>query len=166
MDLSLTIPEELIARNACIQNALYQDDYISEVNRLYPLADILGNRLESIAQGKWTGLDHFTMDSPLQNTEGENILNGILYSSANSRIWQPKIVDVGKLTDTQIKTAEEYLDAVETISPTYNKGMIDGGVIFGISVAKRGEFVKTATLDNKVIILPSQIFIEYCCSKK
>ena len=119
-----------------------------------------------ISVGNWNALFHFTMDTLLQNTEGENILRGILYVSSHADKWQPKIINVSALSDTRIDTVEEYLKAFKNISPTYNKGMMDGGTIFGISVANRGGFVHPITYQNKVIVLPSQEFVEYCALRK
>ena len=89
------------------------------------------------------------------------------YRSANAKLWQPKIINVGALTDIQIKTAEVYLESVRKTSPTDNKGKIDAGTIFGIAVAQRGGFALPTKYENNVIVLPSQRFIEYCvgCGK-
>ncbi|MBI4452232.1 hypothetical protein HY637_02285 [Candidatus Woesearchaeota archaeon] len=128
--------------------------------------ELLGSHIEGIKAGNWTDLNQFTTDSPLGNSEGELILTGILYNSAHAGLWQPKIIDVSALTDTQIKSAEEYLEDVARISPRYNKGMIDGGTLFGISNAQRGGFVLPTKLENKVIVLPSQAFIEYVAQQR
>jgi len=156
------IPDELVSRSASLREGKYSDDYLSKISQIYSLNDVLGSRIEGLAAGNWNDLHHFTMKSPLRNSEGENILNGILYTTANTKAWQPKIIDVGSLTDTRIETAEEYLEAVENISPTHNKGMMDGGAIFGIAVAQRRGFAIPTKYENNVVILPSQKFIEYC----
>lgn len=170
------IPSELIGKNAAYQilrqpkrvaypngdEARYSDDYLLTVNRVYPFNEVIGSHAEGISQGEWKDLNKFTMGSPLQSSEGEHVLNSVLYTSAHAKLWQPKIIDVGKLTDTNIRTAEEYLDNIRRISPSYDKGRIDGGTIFGISVAQRAGFVLVAGHENKVIVTPSQRFIEYC----
>jgi hypothetical protein len=138
----------------------YSDDYIFKLNELYNMNDMLGNRIEKLAQGY--GIEHFVMGSPLNNSEGEDILGHILFNSAKAKQWQPFIIDVPFLKDAKdIPTAKEYLDRVQKISPNYNRGMIDGGLLFGLSVAKRGGFVLPFDYDNKVIIVPSQPLIEY-----
>jgi len=156
------IPEELIGRDASLREGKYNDDYLSMISQIYPLNDVLGSRIEGLAARNQNDLYHFTRESPLGNLEGENILEGILYTTANTRAWQPKIIDVGSLTDIRIETAEEYLEAVESINPTHNKRMADRGVMFGIAVAQRGKFVLPTKYENNVVILPSQRFIEYC----
>ncbi|MCK4729834.1 MAG: hypothetical protein KAT28_00800 [Candidatus Aenigmarchaeota archaeon] len=159
------ISEELMGKNDIIENDRYTDAYLEQINELYHLDNILGSRKSGIANGEWADLDYFTRSSPLRNSEGEDILNAILYHSANAGLWQPKIIDVDKLTDPRIKTAEEYLEQVKTISPDYGRGMISKGNIYGISVAKKGGFVELNSLDNKVIVLPTQSFVEYCISR-
>jgi len=144
----------------------YSDDYLAKINCTYSLDNILGQHKDGIKTGKWNDLDDFTMGSPLENSEAEEILNGILYNSAHAGLWQPMIINVSSLTDTQIKSAEEYLKTIAETRRTYNKGMIDGGVIFGINVAQRGKFVLPTKLENKVIVLPSQEFVEYCIQKQ
>lgn len=170
------IPVELVGQNASYQilqqskkasyprgdEVRYSDDYLSRINYLYPLGEIVGSRREGIVAGKWNDLNHFTMGSPLQNSEGEQVLNHILYSSAHAGLWQPQVIDISELKDTKIKTSEEYLDAVARLSPRYNERMIDGGVIFGISVAQRGGLVLPTRYESKVIVIPSQKFIEHC----
>ena len=174
------IPAELVGQKASYQvlqqpkkpayprgdEARYSDDFLERINGLYSLDELLGSRREGISAGNWNDLNYFTMGSPLENTEGEQILNDILYNSSHAGSWQPKVIDVSALTDTQIKSAEEYLEAVAKISPRYNKGMIDGGALFGISNAQRGGFVLPTKLENKVIVLPSQAFIEYIAQQR
>ena len=139
------IPVELVGQSASYQvlqqpkkpayprgnEARYSDDYLAGINGTYSLDNILGQHKDGIKEGNWNGLNHFTMGSPLENSE-----------------------------------AEEYLKTIAETRRTYNKGMIDGGVIFGISVAQRGRFVLPTKLENKVIVLPSQEFVEYCIQKQ
>ena len=106
------------------------------------------------------------MGSPLNNSESENILAYMLINSARAGEWQPFIIDVPHLTDTPIKTAREYLERVESISPQCNKGMMDGGILFGMAVAKRGGLALPIERDNKVVVVPSQAFAEYVAQKK
>ena len=174
------VPVEFVGQNASYQllqqpkkpayprgdEARYSDDFLARINGLYSLDELLGTHKEGIKVGNWTDLNHFTMGSSLENSEGEDILNAILYNSAHAGLWQPRIIDVSTLTDTHIKSAEEYLGAVKRISPTYHKGMIDGGVISGISNAQRGGFVHLTKLENRVIVLPSQAFIEYVAQQR
>ena len=79
---------------------------------------------------------------------------------------KPFVIDVPHLTDTKIATAEGYLKSVEAISSRYNKGMIDGGILFGLAVAKRGGLALPIEHDNKVIVVPSQAFVEYVAQRK
>jgi len=140
----------------------YSDDYLTRLNNTYSLNDVLGKRTEAIAKRSFDELAHFVMGSPLNNAEGEDILTYMLINSALAGLWQPYIIDVPRLTDTRIQTAREYLESVEKISPKYNQGMIEGGVIFGLSVAKRGRFALPTEYENNVIVIPSQEFVEYC----
>jgi hypothetical protein len=145
----------------------YSDDYLARLNNTYFLKDVLSKRIKSIANRERDGLASFVMGSPLNNSEGEDILAYVLINSAQAELWQPFIIDVPKLTDVpQIKTAREYLERVESISPNYNKGMIHGGILFGLSVAKRGGFVLPTEYENKVIVIPSQEFVKYCKAEK
>lgn len=143
----------------------YSDDYLTLLNANYSLEDILDSRKKGIAMKKCSDVSHFVMGSPLQNGGGEDALAYMLINSAQAGLWQPFIIDVPKLTDTTIKTSKEYLQAIEDISPTHNKGRIEAGILFGIARAKRGGFALPTKYDNKVIVIPSQEFIEYCSSK-
>ena len=162
-----------IGMHACIDNDIYTDVYLEQISKLYPLDEVLDSRKTGISNGEWNDLNHFTMGSPLGNSEGEQILNSILYVSANTDKWQPKIIDVDKLTDTKIETANEYITNVGEISSYYGRfvgpgcmfNMMDKGTIFALSVAKRGGFVELTTFDNKVVVLPTPKFIEYCISQ-
>jgi hypothetical protein len=143
----------------------YSDDYISKLNRMYSLNDMLGKNIEELFEG--FKIYNYIMDSPLNNTEGEEILGRILYNSAQAKQWQPFIIDVSNLTDARdIPTAKEYLERVENISPTFNEGRVHAGVLFGLAVAKRGNFVLPFDYDNKVIAVPSQTLIEYFSKQK
>lgn len=142
----------------------YSDDYVCSLNRIYSLDEVLGVHVENIAQRR--GLERFVMDSPLQNNEGEYILARMLISSAQAGQWQPFIIDVPCLTDTSIATAEDYLKKIESISPDYHRGMADGGVLCGIAIAKRGGLVLPIEYDNKVVVVPTQAFLEYTAKKK
>ncbi|MBI2583559.1 MAG: hypothetical protein HYW25_02735 [Candidatus Aenigmarchaeota archaeon] len=160
------IPERVAGQNAHVQGGIYDDDYLKEINDLYPLEDVLGARIDGIAIGSSRDANHFTMGSPLQNSEGEHVLNFILYRSANAGIWQPEIIEVSALTDTDIRTAEEYLERVRTISPDYGRGMIDRGMIYGIARAQSGGLVIPARVGNSVIVIPHQNFVEFCMSRR
>ena len=144
----------------------YSDDYLLRLNQVYSLTAILGEKLESTKKGE--RLEFLVMDSPLQNTEAEGILARILVNSAQAEEWQPAIIDVSKLTDTSIKTAEEYLAFILAMNLRRHDsyGMMDKGVIYGIAKAKNGGFVLPTQIENKVIIVPSQEFVEYFATKK
>lgn len=172
------IPAELVGQNSGYEllkqpseptypqgdEVRYSDDYITRLNDTYSLNDVLGEKAEELAQRK--GLAQFVLGSPLKNSEGESILAYMLINSAQAGEWQPMVIDVPQLTDTQIATAKEYLERVEVISPRYNKGMIEGGILFGMSVAKRGGLALPVEHDNKVIVVPSQSFVEYIAQQK
>ncbi|MFC1732294.1 hypothetical protein ACFL6I_18475 [candidate division KSB1 bacterium] len=173
------IPVELVGQNIAYEvlkeskspypkgnEVRYSDGYLEKINEIYSLTDILGERMQGIKERKSNAIASIVMGSPLRNAEGEDVLAYMLINSAEAGLWQPSIIDVPKLTDTQISTAREYLERVESISPTYNKGMIEGGFLFGLSVAKRGNFALPIEHDNKVIIVPSQDFVEYCAMQK
>ncbi|MBP7708280.1 hypothetical protein KA107_01230 [Candidatus Pacearchaeota archaeon] len=142
----------------------YSDDYLSQLNSVYTLNDILGEHVQAIAEGR--NIERFIMGSPLRNTEGEDVLAHMLLRSVRAGEWQPFVIDVPYLTDTSIDTAKEYLKRVESISPSYNVGKIEGGILFGISVAKRGGFALPVEHDNKVVIIPSQAYLEYAAQQK
>lgn len=144
----------------------YFDNYVLGLNDVYSLNDILGERTQEIAKGTRNSIASIVMGSPLNNTEGENTLAYMLMSSAQAGEWQPFVIDVPYLTDTSIATAKEYLGRVESISSSYNKGMICGGILFGLAVAKRGGLTLPLEYDNKVIVIPSQTFIEYIAQQK
>jgi hypothetical protein len=103
----------------------YSDDYISKLNQMYSLNDMFGEHVEKLAQGR--NIEHYIMGSPLNNSEGEDILGYILMNSTKAKQWQPFIIDVPNLTDARdFPTAKEYLERVKNISSTYNEGKIDG----------------------------------------
>jgi hypothetical protein len=140
----------------------YPDAYVNILNALYSLDDILGKRKEFIKRQSF----ELTMGSPLRSSEGETLLNYILFNSVNAGLWQPMVIDVPKLTDTLIKTAKEYLERVSSIGSNYNANHMDKGVLFGIARAKQHDFVLPVEVDNKLIIIPSQTFVEYCAERK
>ncbi len=173
------IPVELVGKNADYEvltqhpinpdypqgkEVRYSDDYLVRLNQTYSLNEVLGNYAKNIAQRK--GLERFVMGSPLKNSEGERILAYILINSAQAESWQPFIIDVPRLTDTPIQTAKKYLEDVERISPDYNKRMNEGGILFGLAVAKRGGLALPTEHDNKVVVVPSQTFLEYAAQQK
>jgi len=143
---------------------IFSDAYLARLNDVYPFAEILGDSESGLAKRK--GVERFVFGSPLKNIEGEKILAYMLINSAQAGIWQPMVIDVPKLTDTQITSAARYLELVNQISPSYNKGMIDGGILFGLAVAQRGELALPIAFDNKVIAVPSQSFVEYIAQQK
>jgi hypothetical protein len=167
------IPIELLHRNPVYiptaskraypnaTEAGYTDDYFVELIKAYSLEDVTGDRAESIASREYSSVGKYVIGSPLKNSEGEYVMAMILIRSAQAGWWEPGIIDVPRLRDTKIQTAKEYLESVEKTSPSCNKGMMDGGMIFGLSVAKRGGMVVPFEHDNKVIIAPTQMCLEY-----
>lgn len=142
----------------------YLDDYTRELNKIYSLTDILGKKVETVAKGR--SIEHYVVGSPLENSEGEDILGHMLMNSAKAGKWQPFIIDVPHLKDTDIKTATEYLKEIEQINPLDTGGMMEAGILFGIARAKHGSFALPTQHDNKVIVVPSQEFVEYIAQKK
>ncbi len=142
----------------------YSDNYVSRLNRTYSLSAVLGAHVNRIAHRK--GLERIVIGSPLNNSEGENILAYMLINSAQAGEWQPFVIDVPYLADTQIATAKEYLDRIESINLRYNEGKIDGGILFGVAIAKRGGLALPIEHGNKVVVVPSQSFIEYVAQQK
>jgi hypothetical protein len=109
----------------------------------------------------------YVMGSPLEDYEGEKILAYILIESANANQWQPFIINVPFLKDSDgIKTAKQYLDAVERIKKTDCCCYADKRIFFGLSVAKRGELVMPIEYKNNAIIIPSQKFLEFIIEKQ
>lgn len=171
------IPLELVGRNLTYHHlrspakpayprgdeVKYTDDFLLRLNEQYPIKDILGKQIETLAQRK--GLEHFVMDSPLQNTEGEDVLAYMLINSAQAQRWQPFIIDVPNLTNTSIQTANEYLQEIAKKTPESNRGMVEGGLLFGLAMAKRDQLALPIEYDNKVIVLPSQEFVRYIAQK-
>lgn len=167
------ISAELIGQNADLEflaepevpaypkgnEIIYTDDYLVALNEEYPLNEILAGDVEKIIDRRI--IPKYIIDSPLQNSEGEHILDYMLINSARAGEWHPYVVDVSQLTDTPIKTAVEYLERVDNINPNYNKGKIHGGNLFGLAVAKRSGFALPIVYDEKLIALPSQRFVEF-----
>jgi len=161
------ILEELVGTKQCIRGSLYHDAYMNKLNEVYSLKELLEGEKIGIAKGAITALTHSAMGTSLQNREGELVLNAILRESAKAGIWQPYRIDVELLPDTKIKTAAEYLRRVNAIRPDYDKRTSeDVGMIFGIAVAERNNFVKALDFKDEVIVLPTQEFVEYCQPKK
>ena len=159
------IPVELVGTDAVLREGRYNDGYLSRINAMYSLVfEILGARKTEIRRGSWSGFDHFTMNSPLQNSEGEQVLNAILYASARADVWQPEIIEVPKLTDTTIRTARKYLKAVEEAYKV--PGMVNQGTLYGIHIARDGGFVNLTNVGENVIVVPNQTFVEYCLQRK
>ncbi len=139
----------------------YSDDYVSKLNDTYSLSEVLGDHTKEIAQRRV--LSRFVMSSPLNNSEGEDILSYILINSAQAGLWQPFIVDVPHLTDTSIQTATKY---IESINCANNIGKVDAGILFGLKVARNGGFALPTEYENKVIVVPSQALLEYAAQRK
>lgn len=122
------IPVNLVRRNASYKvigpprisayprgdEVIYTDDYLSRIDSAYPLQECLG-RKKGILGGNRQDFNDLVVDSPLQNSEGEEILRHILYNSARRDRWQPKVVDVSALGN--VWTPENYLDEVAKIDP-------------------------------------------------
>ena len=139
----------------------YSDDYISRLNETYSIHDIFGKEIIDIAQKR--GLERFIMDSPLNNSEGENILARMLTISAQAGEWQPFVVNVPQLTDSSIKTAGEYLERIQRAN---NFGKVNAGILFGLKVAINGGFALPTEYESRVIAVPSQSFVEYIVQRK
>lgn len=169
------IPVELVGQNANYNvltqpvnpaypkenEARYSDDYVSRLNETYSIDEVLGEYVKKIAQRK--ELDRFLMGSPLNNIEGERTLAHILINSAQANSWQPFIIDVPHLIDVSIQTGKEYLQRIDGVS---NFGKVQAGILFGLKVAKNGGFALPTEYENKVIVVPSQRFIEYVAQQK
>ncbi len=168
------IPIELVGQNADYRvltqpakpaypkgnEVKYSDDYVSKLDETYSLNEVLGEHAKNIAQRR--GLERFVMGSPLKNSEGEDILEYMLINSAQADSWQPFVVDVTHLTDTSIQTAKEYLQSIEGAS---DFGKVHAGILFGLKVAKYGGLALPTEFENKVIVVPSQRFLEYAADR-
>lgn len=143
------------------KEVIYSDDYVRRLNETYPLNKVLGENVKDIANKR--GLEKFVMDSPLQNSEGEDILAFMLINSAQAESWQPFIVDVARLRDTEIKTAREYIQSIEESD---DLGKIHAGILFGLKVAKNGQFASVTEYEGKIISIPSQSFVEYVAEQR
>ncbi|MGV8086674.1 MAG: hypothetical protein ACP5N1_03515 [Candidatus Woesearchaeota archaeon] len=129
---------------------IYSDEYIKKLNEFYPIDKVLGRTIQDIAEG--IGLDKLVMGSPLGNSEGENILEYMLMQSAQAKQWQPFVIDVPELLETYIETAGHYIDAIA-----------DGQT--NTSLAVKHRFALPIAMDNKVMVVPSQEFVEYIMMK-
>ncbi|MFH1052847.1 MAG: hypothetical protein V1740_00350 [Candidatus Woesearchaeota archaeon] len=142
----------------------FLDDYIRELNRVYSLLDILGKKTNRIANGK--DVLHYVIGSPLKNVEGEDILRYMLMQSAQAGQWQPFIIDVPHLTDTKKRTASEYLKSVKQIDTSNTGTMVEANLSFGVAKAMRGNLGLPIEYDNKLVVVPSQTFVEYIAQRR
>lgn len=153
------IPVELLGRNivyTVLKNPIdpaypqgdeirYLDYYVSKLNELYSLSDILGEKRQEIAKGNWDEIKSIVANSPLQNYEGERTLGHMLISSAKAGELQPFVIDVLHLTGKKIEMAKDHLD--------------------GLGIAQLYGFALRVGDSNKLIVVPSQSFIEYVAQK-
>ena len=166
------IPHNRIGRNAKLEVATYVDDYLRRLNRLYPVGETLGEHQEGVARGNPEALTRFTRGAiPVEYTypEGERILSSILVRSAHAEKWQPDITDVllvERVRGLAAGTPREYHRAAA--NGRYEKvGLFDKESLLGTKGLVDNGVVKMAkSLDQKVIIIPTQAFVEYCASRR
>lgn len=151
---SLILREKQLGRNITINTKEYHDAYLDLLNHNYPLDTVIGSRKDEI--------DYFVNNS-LENIEGEKILEMILSNSVDTDSWQSIIFAVDTLIDTAIKTADEYVKHIGTMNPDYK--VAEDLTYGGIRVAKMRGFVELFSFDNKVAVIPTPSFAEYCISK-
>jgi len=153
------IPLKLFGKDSVINEKLpsYTDSYLKKLTNQYPVAEILGDKLKEIKQGK--GLDSITIGSPAQNSEAEHILNEILFLSANNGNW------VGRFYD--VTNAKQYLDLLKTNPEArgffQHDSELDRKV--GLYKARESGLVLLAAEHKFLIAAPTQKFIEYCAKK-
>ena len=82
------IPRELILRNPSLSDGLYQDDFTRNLNKAYPVLEILGSRMEGI-QRHSGDLWHF-IDSG--HDEADDLLAQTLSESVSQNIWVPLVI--------------------------------------------------------------------------
>ncbi len=157
-------PKELAYPNG--DEVRYHDLYLTRLNQLFSIDDVLGSKKDDIKKRKFDSAMGILVNSPLQNMEGEGVLARILINSSMADLWQPFTINVPRLTDTSTSTAKEYLERVDQMDSSYNIGKINAGILFGLYMAKKGGFVLPIGYDNKVIVVPTQKFVEYCAKKK
>jgi len=145
--------------------ARYSDDYLTRLNESYPLDLIVGKHKKGIKNRKANDINAFIMGSPLESSEAEDILGYALVNSAQADSWQPMIIDVSRLKDTDIRTAAEYIEEIGNIDESHGQYMMDKGILWGIAHASRGKFAIPIQYENKVIVIPSQEFVEFCIEK-
>jgi len=158
------IPPELAGRNICYtllrtphhpaypngEEFRYSDDYTRRLNELYSTEKILGQRIEVIASSQIGDILRFLGNVPLIDGEADlEVLVEILIHSAQGKSWQPYIVDVTMLSNTQMRTAKEFLEVSK-----------------GILAVKKSGFALSCEHNNHAIVIPTQEFVEYCFSRK
>lgn len=131
---------------------LYSDDFLNVINRVYSLKEILGDKRNEIASND--RISEIVMSSGT-SCEGEGVLTNMLRNSALSGIWQPFIIDVPELKNAKMKTADEYLKRVDEIRSTHRGGGTPLGIV------KTSNFALPVKYEQKVIVVPSQEFVEF-----
>jgi len=149
----------------------YSDKYISRLNELYPVNEIFGEDIDAVARGN--GVAQYMNNILIKNhhnipaIHGKVLLEVILTISANAKQWQPYIFDISNSKNLgEITTAHHYLDKVEKIDSKYRINSEDGLLMCGLAVAKHNNLAIPTVYQNKIIVVPSQTFVEYIANHK
>lgn len=162
------IPEGLVGRNMTYQflreavdrnhptasEERYSDDYLKRLNEAHPFADIFRGR-ERQTGDEPKELRQFVANR-LGSFDGESVLESVLMRSFEVTSWQPYIFGLpDKIGEIQAKL-------INPSGPDYfiNTPMFKHGDLFGIALAKKYKFVFVSAYKDKIIVIPSQMFVE------
>lgn len=166
------IPEGLVGRNMTYQflreavdrnhptasEERYSDDYLKRLNEAHPFADIFRGR-ERQTGDEPKELRQFVANR-LGSFDGESVLESVLMRSFEANSWQPYIFGLSKVEGLKIEEAQAKL--ISPSGPDYfiNTSMFKQRDLFGIALAKKYKFVFVSAYKDKIIVIPSQMFVE------
>ncbi len=157
----LIIPQGLVGKNPGIENGIYQDSYVNEMNGIYPIKEIVGTPNEHEYKSMFIRKLRSLFNEAIPNAEECAVLLPIYISSAKNGSWVP-----GKLETDAIKSAtgmnpEEY---VEYLISDNNKRPYRGTTQLH-NATKRGLLINTVYEGDFFSILTEQ-FAKHLQSNK
>jgi|GEM_PF-3510539 len=153
----IEIPTKLIGQNKVV--GPYEDDYLRQINKSYDFNKIMEQYKFGLLKADPKELTFFTMDSPAQNDQAEDILREILYDSAHSDKWVGHLIlhDDPKYVFNRFETKIIR----ERSSTPLEVGLYharESGLVL-LTGTHAGPNLKY------IVAIPSQTFIENCAAR-
>ncbi len=154
---------EAVSQNYSADSEIeYSDGYLKELNAMYPFASIF--QTEDSGRGNDSReLRHFVANM-LGSFTGKSILESVLRRSFEVKRWHPYILGLSNM---------EYLERVKILTKFLSPGSFDYFTgpsnkqrdLSGVALAKKNGLVFVSAYSAKMIVIPSQNFIESLCCR-